>query len=108
VYVGLALDIVPGLAIVPGAMVPIAPGDGDAQFVGFVESSLIELLEAVMDELGDALGHAVVDDVGAAGFASTTATDAATAKAPSTTKLLNLLFIDWSSQRPAITREAEQ
>lgn len=105
-YVGLVLDIVPGLVIGPGV---IAPGDGDAQFVvGFEESSLIELLEAVMDELGDALGHAVVDDVGGAGFASTTATDAATAKAPSTTKLLNLLFIDWSSQRPAITREADQ
>lgn len=91
-YVGAALPIVPGLAIVPGAMLLIAPGEGDAQFCVLVLSSLIVLLVVA---IGDELGQVVAVDVGAAGFASTAAKEAVTAKAPSTTKLANLLFIHW-------------
>ncbi len=82
--------MVPGLAFAPGAMLLIAPGEGEAQFSIFVLSSLIVL---DVEAIGDELGQAVADDVGAAVFASTAAIEAVAARAPSTTKLANLLFM---------------
>ena len=100
---GAALDIVPGLAIVPGAMLLIAPGEGDAQLVALVASSLIVLVDAIGEELGHAVAAAFAVD-----FASTVAIVAATAKAPSMRKLPNLLRITDPPKRSSVTRRGDQ
>lgn len=100
---GALLDIVPGLAMAPGALLLIAFGDGEAQFVALVASSLIVLVDAMGEELGHAVGAAFAE-----AFASTVAIVAATAKTPSMRKLPNLLRITDPPQRSSVTRTARQ